>query len=76
MSRQDLAAVFDAQGALEETLHEISPCAEDHDDESQSCPLPFVELIDGALVGEESDDEGSDDHDDTATDAPLPGLSR
>ena len=35
---QDVAAVLDAEGALEEALHEVAPGAEDHHHQSEPYP--------------------------------------
>ena len=39
MARQDAAAVLDAQGALEETLDEVAPGAEEYYYQSETHPL-------------------------------------
>lgn len=43
MPRQDIARVLYADFPFQQRLHKVSPCAEDNDHHSQSCPQQMVE---------------------------------
>ena len=84
VSWEDVAAVLDADGALEEALHEVAPRSEDADHQSKSEPLDEREngRVEGRLCGigsllvEPIDGAGCDEHEDASSDASLPRFPR
>ena len=77
MTGQNIAAVLDADGALEQTLDQVAPSAEHHYDDGQTEPLPDVEQVACiAVVDQIADDAGRNDGNHATADAALPGLAR
>ena len=70
MTGEDVAAVLDAELTLDETLHEVAPCAEDDDNEGKAYPAKQ-----GHGVGLPApDDEGCGKGEESAADAAYPRL--
>ena len=77
MAWQDVAAVLDAKGTFEETFYQVTPSAEDDNDEPETCPLNGrePEIVDTILFCEMPYKYGNQHHKDAATNAPLPTLA-
>lgn len=77
MAGQDVAAVFHTQCALEETLHQVAPGAEEHHDESQTYPSGNAEGMNRTFgVGDIADDAGNNQYEDATADTAFPTLAR
>ena len=50
MSWQQCAAVLYSQSAFEETLYQVAPCSEEHDNQAQSHPSGNAESVSLAVI--------------------------
>lgn len=78
MAGQDVAAVLDAERALEQALDQIAPCAKHGDNQSQAYPLGKREtqVVHAMLLGDIPDGSGHSGYKDESADGPLPALAR
>ena len=78
---QDVARILDADGALEERLNKVAPCAEEHNHEAQAHPLRYAEgQFRSAVVQRrclvETNACCNSEYKDAASDASFPTLAR
>lgn len=78
MAGQQIATVLDAERTLEKTLHKVAEGTEDHNDESETYPLPYTQQMRTRRisVGQPADDTGHDEHEDATADTALPTTFR
>ena len=76
MTRDYIATVLDADGALEETLHKVAPRAKDADYQAEPHPLPLIEDMGFcSLIDIPPYQVGDNQHEHAATNASLPGFA-
>ena len=81
MTGQDVARILDADGALEERLNKVAPCAEEHNHQAQTHPLRYAEgQFRSAVVQRrclvETNACCNSEYKDAASDASFPALAR
>ena len=76
MSWQQCAAVLYSQSAFEETLYQVAPCSEEHDNQAQSHPSGNAESVSLAVICQVTNHGSCNQNEYTSAYASFPTLGR
>ena len=76
MSRQNVARVLNAYGALEERLYKVAPCSEEHDNQAQSHPSGNAESVSLAVICQVTNHGSCNQNEYTSAYTSFPTLGR